>query len=231
MRLVAWNCNQAFRKKQQLLLDLNPDIAVIPECENPAKRGDWSAFTERRWTGHNHNKGLGVFTRNGLSITNTTKIDDAEYFLHVETEEVDVFAVWAMNNKEDPQQRYIGQLYTALRNHPDLFNENTIVAGDLNWNIIWDESPNSSLYGNFSDTLELLNLQGLQSAYHRYNDVEFGGEDHPTFYMHKKKARSYHIDYVFVPKTLMTSNGAGVTVGRYSAWIDASDHMPVLVEF
>jgi hypothetical protein len=51
MRLITWNCNQAFRRKQQELLNLEPDIAVVPECENPAEKGDWSAWTDWRWTG------------------------------------------------------------------------------------------------------------------------------------------------------------------------------------
>ena len=59
MKLGAWNCNQAFRRKQHQLLNLDPDIAVVPECENPAKQGDWSAFTDWRWRGDNPHKGLG----------------------------------------------------------------------------------------------------------------------------------------------------------------------------
>lgn len=50
MRLATWNCNQAFREKQHQLLDLEPDIAVVPECENPAEKGNWSAFED--WHTH-----------------------------------------------------------------------------------------------------------------------------------------------------------------------------------
>jgi hypothetical protein len=34
MRVVAWNCNTAFHRKYRNLLELKPDIAVIPECAN-----------------------------------------------------------------------------------------------------------------------------------------------------------------------------------------------------
>ena len=151
MRLVTWNCNQAFRRKQHELLDLEPDIAVVPECEHPEEKGNWSAWTDWRWTGDDQHKGLGVFTRNGVTISDTTEIVEADHFLHVETDAVDVLAVWAMNDSENPRQRYIGQLHTALETHPELVDGETVVAGDFNWNVMWDESPNSPLCGDFAD--------------------------------------------------------------------------------
>ncbi|MFT7585290.1 MAG: hypothetical protein ACI9EW_001714, partial [Cellvibrionaceae bacterium] len=35
MKIVAWNCNMAFRRKLDPLLSLQPDIAVISECAQP----------------------------------------------------------------------------------------------------------------------------------------------------------------------------------------------------
>lgn len=230
MQLITWNCNQAFRKKQEQLINLTPDIAVIPECENPAEKGDWSAFTDWQWTGDDPHKGLGVFTRNGTTITDTTEVAEADHFLHVETDTVDVLAVWAMNNQENPNQRYIGQVHTALKNHPELINHMTLVAGDFNWNVIWDESPNSPLCGDFADVREMLDQNGLCSAYHEVCGDEFGEETEWTFYMHKKEQRPYHIDYAFVPRRL-TDSGMEVKIGEYDDWINASDYMPLLVEF
>ncbi|MFC7156458.1 hypothetical protein ACFQPA_13495 [Halomarina halobia] len=228
MRLVTWNCNQAFRKKQHRLLELKPDIAVVPECENPAKKGDWSAFTDWRWTGDNPHQGLAVFTRNNISITDTTEVAEADYFLHIETDFLDVLAVWAMNDRENPRQRYIGQVYTVLINHPELVDENTTVVGDFNWNVKWDESPNSPLCGDFTDVRETLNEAGLQSAYHEAQGNEFGMEMDSTFHMHKKENRSYHIDYAFVPEQLLNPSPR-VSIGEYNNWIELSDHMPLLI--
>ncbi|MDS0260550.1 endonuclease/exonuclease/phosphatase family protein [Haloarcula sp. S1CR25-12] len=230
MKLVTWNCNQAFRKKQHQLLKLEPDIAAVPECENPAEKGDWSEFTDWWWTGDNPNKGIGVFTRNGIEVTNTTEIVEADHFLHVETGIMDVLAVWTVNNKEHPRQRYISQAYTALENNPELVNENTVVAGDFNWNVMWDESPNSPLCGNLGDVQRKLNQYGLYSAYHAVSGNEFGEETEATFYMHKKEERPYHIDYAFVPRELMDSD-VDLMVGEYHNWIEASDHVPLLVTF
>lgn len=68
------------------------------------------------------------------------------------------------------------------------------------------------------------------AAYHEVHGDEFGEETEKTFYMHKKEQRLYHIDYTFVPSRLIDSR-IEVTVGEYDDWIDASDHMPLLVEF
>jgi len=228
IRLVTWNCNQAFRRKQHQLLNLEPDVAVVPECEHPEEKGDWSAWTDSEWTGDDPHKGLGVFTRGSIAITNTTEIAEVDHFLHVETDAVDVLAVWAMNNKENPRQRYIGQVHTALETCPELVDGDTVVAGDFNWNAMWDESPNSPLCGDLADVRGALNGTGLYSAYHAACGDEFGDETEATFYMHKKEERPYHIDYAFVPRGLMGSD-VEVTVGRYDDWIDASDHMPLLV--
>jgi len=228
VRLAAWNCNQAFRRKQHQLLDLEPDVAVVPECENPEEKGDWSAWTDWEWTGDDPHKGLGVFTRNDITISDTTKISEADHFLHVETDAVDVLAVWAMNDRENPRQRYIGQVHTVLETRPGLVDGGTVVAGDFNWNAMWDESPNSPLCGDLAGVRETLNENGLYSAYHAVCGDEFGEEAEATFHMHKKEERPYHIDYAFVPQRLMGPD-VGVTVGRYDDWIDASDHMPLLV--
>ncbi|MEF8822209.1 MAG: hypothetical protein V5A52_08015 [Halovenus sp.] len=75
-----------------------------------------------------------------------------------------------------------------------------------------------------------LNEKGLCSAYHAARNDDFGEETEVTFYMHKKEERPYHIDYAFLPQRLMES-GVEVAVGGYDDWIDASDHMPLLVDF
>ena len=34
MRIITWNCNKSFRTKVKLISQLQPDIAVIQECED-----------------------------------------------------------------------------------------------------------------------------------------------------------------------------------------------------
>ena len=34
MKVITWNCKMRFRKEYNLIFPLNPDIIVIPECED-----------------------------------------------------------------------------------------------------------------------------------------------------------------------------------------------------
>ena len=135
-----------------------------------------------------------------------------------------------MNDEENPRQRYIGQVHTALETHPNLVDNKTVVTGDFNWNVQWDDSLNGPLCGDFADIRETMNENGLCSAYHRACSEPFGEETDPTFYMHKNDNRPYHIDYAFVPRQKVET-GIKTTVGEYGDWIDASDHMPLLIDF
>ena len=66
MKIVSWNCNGAFRKKYDFLLNIDWDVAIIQECENPESINDakyHSLFKEKIWIGANKNKGVGIFTR------------------------------------------------------------------------------------------------------------------------------------------------------------------------
>lgn len=232
MPMVAtWNCNMAFRDKKARLLAFDPDILVIQECESPAVRGDWSEFTDWRWIGDNEHRGLGIFTRNGISLTPADIEQSAGRFtLPVETDSsVDILGVWAMNDSQTPENRYIGQVCRTLRAYEAWLDSNTVVLGDFNWNVIWDDSPDQPLVGDFSETMELLRDHGLRSVYHTFTDAEFGAEADSTFHMHKKRERGYHTDYIFAPDETLQSDSEH-TVGEYDEWIDASDHMPMVVE-
>ncbi|MDN5092016.1 hypothetical protein [Aliarcobacter butzleri] len=69
MKILTWNCNGAFRKKAYLLDDLELDIYIIQECENP---NTYSKEKERKtnylWKGNNKNKGLGIFAKDNIKL-------------------------------------------------------------------------------------------------------------------------------------------------------------------
>ncbi|GGL67155.1 endonuclease/exonuclease/phosphatase family protein [Halocalculus aciditolerans] len=229
MRIVTWNCNMAFRNKRAKVLGWDPDVLVIQEAENPNHKGSWNKFTDWAWIGDNPNKGLAIFTRNGHAIDPiNAPATDAEYVLPVTVAGRTIVGVWAMNDKSNPEQRYIGQVHTALQDYSELVNAETIVAGDFNWNVQWDESPKSPLVGGFADVTSTLNACGLMSAYHGATDDELGEETKSTFFMHKKQDRPYHTDYIFAPSSVIESDA--VRVGHFNNWIDASDHMPVMLD-
>lgn len=231
-KLVTWNCNMAFRRKKKQLLQADPDILVVQECENPEAKGDWREFSDWVWVGENGHKGLGIFARNGISLESAS-IDGrgGRFTLPVRTDtSMDVIGVWAMNDDRNPENRYIGQVYTTVNDYRSFIDSNTVIAGDFNWNIVWDDSPKSRLCGNFSETVELLSDCGLRSSYHELQGVSFGEETDPTFFMHKKRRKSYHIDYIFAPDRILNSV-ANISVREYDDWIDASDHMPIVIDF
>jgi len=151
----------AFRRKCHLILEHNPDIAIIQECEDPRHHGHWHDFTDHAWIGENPNKGLGIFVRNGFCL--------------------------------EP------------------------AGSDLHF------------YGDFAATVRLLTIQGLGSAYHLVHHCDFGNEPYATFYMHRRKDRPYHIDYVFVPRKKFPEL-VEFQLGVYDEWAGASDHMPIILE-
>nr|WP_247381959.1 endonuclease/exonuclease/phosphatase family protein [Halorientalis brevis] len=222
----------AFRKKKEQLLQHDPDILVIAECESPQSNGDWSDFSDWRWIGENEHKGLGIFARNGITLDSAfVDGDGGRYSIPVTTDTaIDLLGIWAMNDKQQPANRYIGQVYRSLQDYQDWIDSQTVVLGDFNWNVIWDESPKSPLCGNFAETVDILQSHELHSAYHTVTDTAFGNEEDATFYMHKSQDKEYHIDYIFAGGEILDSV-ASFSVGDYTDWIDASDHMPVICEF
>ena len=71
MKIIAWNCNMAFRKKAALVFSLQPDILVIPECEHPDKLifvDVLSQPTQILWFGSNQHKGLAIIAFNNYKL-------------------------------------------------------------------------------------------------------------------------------------------------------------------
>ena len=79
MKVVTWNCNGALRKKFEHLSDLNADIYVIQECEDPARIQDKAfhtyaslVFNPAQYSPKSAGLGLLTKTRNTADLPNTT---------------------------------------------------------------------------------------------------------------------------------------------------------------
>ena len=235
MKIIAWNCNMAFRKKAEFILAYNPDIAVISECENPEKlkfTADTKPPTDILWYGTNPHKGLGVFSysdyrfqlldchnpqfKNILPIAVTSgKVDFT------------LFAIWA-NNPQDKDGQYVTQVWKAIHYYEDLIKENkTILIGDFNSNTIWDRPRRE---GNHTTVVNKLGSKKILSTYHQYFNQIQVKEEHPTLYLYRHENKPYHLDYCFASNDFIEVLES-VEVGTYRDWTMHSDHKPLIINF
>lgn len=230
MRLATWNCNGALRRKLEYADALGADVLVIQECEDPAQSTtayrDWAA--NHAWLGYGKNKGIGIFPRRGQAIERLNwPAGGFELFLPVRIAgDFEVLGVWTQNASPS-NTAYIGQFWHYLQAHRDRLGPQTIIAGDLNSNAIWDKPRRA---WNHSTCVEELGAAGFSSLYHLATGEAQGGEGQPTFYLHRSNLKPYHIDYVFAHRATLGGNIPKVTVGHRLDWISVSDHMPLVVD-
>jgi exonuclease III len=229
MVFVTWNCNGSLRKKLQPLSDLAADVAVIQECEDPARSTDahyksWAA--NYLWTGPNKNRGLGVFAKPHIQLE-LASLDPGTLQLFLPcwiNKAILLVAVWT-KQASSPNFRYIGQLWKYLQLYRSaVASFPSVVAGDFNSNTIWDESDR---WWNHSDVVKQLEASGLASVYHQNKRLAHGKEIDPTYYMYRKEEKAYHIDYIFVPRAWLPN--CDLEIGPPSRWLHFSDHSPVRV--
>ncbi len=229
MRIVTWNCEGGFHKKVEALLSQNPDVAVVPECLEKSTAALQQRGYETLWFGPPLKKGLGVFCRKGWSIR-ALPLPQQKWIVPVEIDgpvPFTLLAVWACKT-EIREERYIRQVYHALMSHPEWFDRAgpVVLAGDLNSNKIWDAKRE---VGNHSDVVKILAERGLVSAYHEFFAEAQGAEERKTLHMHHHADKSYHIDYIFIPRE-WAPRLQTVDVGAFEQWSKLSDHCPVTVE-
>ncbi len=227
----------AFRRKFVHLLELKPDLAVIPECESREFLAAEATFkpSSAIWIGDNPRKGLGVFTFGAFRARReATHRPDIPYVVPLRIGgpvKLRVLAVWACHHKPNSFENRIGPLRRALREYDEfLTGAPAVVAGDFNNNVYWDRPSHPNNHAAAVDDLRRL---GLESAYHVARGVAQGDEPEPTLYWRDRRRDGpiYHIDYCFLPKT-WAAHLARVVVGNFDDWVGAglSDHVPLLVE-
>lgn len=226
MKIITWNCNGAFRKKYHALDDA--DLLIIQECEDPShstkKYNEWAG--DYLWYGENKHKGIGVFSRHDTIIKKLDWKDDGlQMFLPCRVNDsFNLVAVWT-KHANSPNFRYIGQFWKYLQLHKEkIKKEKTVVCGDFNSNVIWDEWDR---WWNHSDVVKELSGININSLYHELHGEEQGKETKPTLFMHRKREKSYHIDYVFASGKMFKKDNSFINVGEPEIWLEHSDHMPI----
>ena len=221
MKIISWNCNGKFREKFRDILELDADIYVIQECENPAESScvEYVDFAKNHlWIGEHKSKGLGVFAREGVRMReNDWKKFCLRNFLSVNiNNSFDLVAVWACHP-------YIEEYYIYQSINIVNYNENTIIIGDFNSNAIWDKKHHSRTH---SAIVQQLNDIGISSAYHYSTNEVQGSETAPTFYLYRHFDKPYHIDHCFTA----AKNIHSYHVLNSLHWLEKSDHMPILLK-
>lgn len=230
MRLATWNCNGALRRKLEYADSLEADVLVIQECEDPSQ--STSAYREwagnHAWVGYGKNKGIGIFPRRGQSIKHLDWPSGGyELFLPARVDDcLDIVGVWTQNASPS-NTAYIGQFWHYLHTHGQKLGPQTVIAGDLNSNAIWDKPRRT---WNHTTCVSALDAMGFRSLYHLATGERQGGETQPTFFLHRSNLKPYHIDYVFAHEEMLQPTPPTVRVGTPAEWINASDHMPLIVD-
>lgn len=234
MKIIIWNCNGAFRKKFNTLLDFNADIYIIQECENPAESKDleYKSWAKNYlWIGDSKNKGLAVFAKEEINLqpldwTNNFKDHSVKHFLPcLINNDFQLLAVWTHQNNS-PNFGYIGQFWKYLQVNKSNFKK-IIIAGDLNSNSIWDEWDR---WWNHSDVIKELEEINIKSLYHKYFNEGQGQETKPTFFLQRNSSKPYHIDYC-LSSNEFTSILKEVEVPKFDNWQHVSDHVPIIITF
>ena len=238
MRLVVWNCNMALDRKIDVLLGLDPDIAVVCECAEPGRfrlRGR-AVPGDPVWIGNNPNKGLAVFAFNGYAARLSDQYDPALRYIapvHITGPlDCNLLAVWAQNASGGVIRKHqLGPLRRALTRYKGFLSDRpAIVAGDLNSNVMWDK-PGWRI--NHATKVAILERLGLVSAYHRIRGEAHGQETEPTIYWRDrtKDGPTYHIDYVFLPDRWI-DKVRDFRIGTFEDWCGSglSDHVPIIAD-
>src|SRR5208282_5112801 len=210
-------------KKRELLYELRPDVAVVPECSRDALRTCEQEGYSTCWVGDNKNKGLGVLAAKPW-LLEIEKRPTEKWIAPVKVSGPTNFlllAVWATRVGEIKELNYIGQVFEAIRKHPKWFSRSrpVVMCGDFNSNATFDHARKLR---NHSAVVKLLADKNMVSAYHAFFKEEQGEETKKTHFWQYKKEHRFHIDYIFVPSH-WASRITNLQVGTYRKWRPVSD--------
>ena len=270
MKIFNWNCNRNFREDITYILDKNSDfyvdadIYVIQECENPDephknyveyKKLVDDSFGEYHWIGKYHYMGLGVFAKEHVNLELKGKWEDEfKYFILLRVNDsFNLLCVWAM-------PEYVEMIHDFFDTNGDLFDENLIICGDFNSNVVFndehtyvythkDKEGYDKHHTNLDWKLNHLNDdegegKGLFSVYHELSGEDNGKETQFTFFQSRHLGEPFYLDYVYankeiIKKTTLIKNGEKLNenlpnefeILDSKKWTDLSDHIPIVFKF
>ena len=224
MKIVSWNCGGKFRDKFKKILELDADIYVIQECENPEKYGSEEykqMMANSHWVGKYQYKGLAVFTtRPDIKLELLDwEGKDKRLFLPIRVnDKFTLLGVWAC----DP---YIAEFYDYKALNEEHMTDDLIMIGDFNSSVLFDK-VNKGKGKSHTIVVEQLREKGIEDIYHHLTGEKQGHEKCPTFFSAKHLEWPYHIDHCFSnPK-----NVSSMKIHTRYDWLNKSDHLPLEIE-
>jgi len=227
MRVISWNCCDAFERKFGHLERLGPDIAIIQEVR-PESLKFAGVLDRSLWLGDTGRKGLAVIIYADWKLSPAPLSISERWFLPVVLtkgeQTIHLVAVWVDSAKDcvPPTLRALASLKDFLTSAP------SIIAGDFNQTVALDKGR---IPGNrFADVLAMLGSLGLRSAWHTFTGEAQGQESNPTLYWRWNEQAKYHIDFIFGSGDLEIQSA---TLGTFDQYVRAeiSDHTPLSVDF
>ena len=227
MKIVTWNCRGAYRTKSDKIASYKPDIAVIQECERPDKlvfKDGVDPPSTKKWFGNLVNTrypGISIMSYTGLEFSVYESYDPSiKYCIPLKVSgHINLNIIAVMGNIDD-----VCQAVNVYRKF--IASGDTLIIGDFN-------SYQNRLKSNkkHTEVVNALREMNMVSAYHEMNKMAHGDETDHTYYMHYHEEKPSHIDYCFMPMSLVRK-GPKIKIGDYDAWVRSklSDHCPIFME-
>lgn len=230
MRIVSWNCCQAFRKKWEYIDAFEPDVIVVPEAECIAKQPAdlLDRYPNHDWIGDNDNKGLLVLATSEYALTRYAGYrTEHRYVLPLQVNGAQGLFLVAVWTQRDKIGTYTQHLSRALEAYAPMLDGDAVVIGDFNANKIWDGEHRRDV--THSENVAWLNAHGLESAYHVLTSEAQGQESAATHAFRRDRSNTFHIDFAFATRRLLEA-GSLLTIPAVEDWVGMSDHGPLIVD-
>lgn len=207
MKLVSWNCQVGFdiRYKNEIILDLVPDIAVIQDCLHPSRLNGVMDYHDAVWIGKK-DKGICVFSfSEDYKLSMLINEVKYEWVVPIKVSGAADFVLLAVWARRMPGYSYGKLIYSALKEYEVFLRKSpVIIIGDFNV----DKKVTSSFSGisgskGFDALIEFLGSFGLTSCYHYFNNEPFGMESLANYFHYGKIDKPFHVHYCFVSKEIL----------------------------
>jgi exonuclease III len=230
VRIVTWNCNDAFASKYPRLEELDFDVAVVDECRpvqlSPSGRELTYAMQQ---AGRGAAKSIGVFARDPWSVRRID-LEAAQDMLwvlpaHV-SGPVDFTLLGVHTYQAEDTGSYQSQIHRIVEEVLPEIKGPVVLAGDFN-----APYPSAAEDNHHRLNVERLRDQGMVSAFESRHGLEVAPETARTYFHHRKlHSRPLQIDHIFVP--ISWSASLQYTALGFEKWVaqGPSDHVPVIAD-